>query len=343
MDANQTSEAVLNLIRKSNLNFKIEESPFTLTITIRKSFIKNKNGNIRSSGFENSSSTVLQENPAPFPWDQNFDNIHSNLKNPLSSNSTASLKEPAPCTPKKYCESLVHKTTNNREQQQSFMNPMEQSVIYPRNTYTKFSPSPFFQTYTHHQDRAQKQCKLPRTVQQPSQLSKTFPPHNFYLQGSSSEKVKHPSLPLLHAMNPNKFQHQDSLFNPVNQLSPLFQIFPKHNPSQQKGDNPTLMPDPFSNPTINMHTSTNPSFKEQTSLPSDSTSPYTRSSGRSSTSSSSSPFRCPSSRTRTTSTWDFPFKYHPAGLDDDSDPNLSDEELEPDELLKKLMIRYNIK
>ena len=125
MDA---SEAVLSFVRISNLNFKIEESPFTLTITINKSFIKNKNGNLRKSGLDSYNSTTLQENPTPFPVDQNFDIIHSNLKNPLTSNSTASQKEPAPLTPNKYCKSFVHKIIKNRQQQQPFMNPMEQSV-----------------------------------------------------------------------------------------------------------------------------------------------------------------------------------------------------------------------
>ena len=52
MDANQTSEAILNLVRKSNLNFNIIESPFSVTITIKKSFIKNKNGTFRKSGVD---------------------------------------------------------------------------------------------------------------------------------------------------------------------------------------------------------------------------------------------------------------------------------------------------
>ena len=64
----------------------------------------------------------------------------------------------------------------------------------------------------------------------------------------------------------------------------------------------------------------------------------------SSTSSSSSPPRSPPSRKRTTSNLDFPSKYHPSGLDDDSDPNLSDEELnsaqETDDQIQHKMIDY---
>ena len=51
MDANQTSDLVLSFIKRSNLNFNIVESPFSLSITIRKTFIRNKDGTMRRSGF----------------------------------------------------------------------------------------------------------------------------------------------------------------------------------------------------------------------------------------------------------------------------------------------------
>ena len=61
MDANETSVTLLNIIRKSNLNFSIVESPFSLSITIKKSFIKNKNGSPRSSGFDNPGVAMQQQ------------------------------------------------------------------------------------------------------------------------------------------------------------------------------------------------------------------------------------------------------------------------------------------
>ena len=50
MDAKDTCESVLTYNKKSNLNWNIVESPFSVTITLRKSFIKNKDGSFLQSG-----------------------------------------------------------------------------------------------------------------------------------------------------------------------------------------------------------------------------------------------------------------------------------------------------
>ena len=44
MDAKQTSETILSYIKKSNLNYFAQESPFSVTINIRKTFIKDQDG-----------------------------------------------------------------------------------------------------------------------------------------------------------------------------------------------------------------------------------------------------------------------------------------------------------
>ena len=44
MDANYAADTIISAIKKSNLNFYIQESPFSLLINLRKTFIKNKNG-----------------------------------------------------------------------------------------------------------------------------------------------------------------------------------------------------------------------------------------------------------------------------------------------------------
>ena len=49
MDANQTCEILLSLVKKSNLNFSLSESPFSVSLTIKKTFIKDKNGVSRAS------------------------------------------------------------------------------------------------------------------------------------------------------------------------------------------------------------------------------------------------------------------------------------------------------
>ena len=59
MDANLTCEQILKYIKLSNLNFNIVESPFSATITIKKTFIKNKDGTSRISGLDISPNQVL--------------------------------------------------------------------------------------------------------------------------------------------------------------------------------------------------------------------------------------------------------------------------------------------
>ena len=44
MEANKVADMIVTSIKKSNLNFFIQESPFSLIIHLRKSFIKNKAG-----------------------------------------------------------------------------------------------------------------------------------------------------------------------------------------------------------------------------------------------------------------------------------------------------------
>ena len=44
MDPNYAADAVISSVKKSNLNFYIQESPFSLIINMRKSFIKIKSG-----------------------------------------------------------------------------------------------------------------------------------------------------------------------------------------------------------------------------------------------------------------------------------------------------------
>ena len=47
MDANQACECILGFVKNSNLNYNLNESPFSVNISIRKSFIKDKDGAVR--------------------------------------------------------------------------------------------------------------------------------------------------------------------------------------------------------------------------------------------------------------------------------------------------------
>ena len=51
MDANQACDVLVNHLKLSNLNWNLVESPFSLTINLKKSFIKDREGNPRASGF----------------------------------------------------------------------------------------------------------------------------------------------------------------------------------------------------------------------------------------------------------------------------------------------------
>ena len=46
MCANNAAAAIISAVKKSNLNYYIQESPFSLVINIRKTFVKNKDGHI---------------------------------------------------------------------------------------------------------------------------------------------------------------------------------------------------------------------------------------------------------------------------------------------------------
>ena len=65
MDSIQTCDLLLNLVKNSNLNFSLTESPFSVTINIKKSFIKDKNGIVRVSnigGFSRYNCQSIDEN-----------------------------------------------------------------------------------------------------------------------------------------------------------------------------------------------------------------------------------------------------------------------------------------
>ena len=58
MDPFQTCDLLLSYIKKSNLNFSLNESPFAVSVSIKKTFVKNKNGTIRHPSLSDS---VIQD------------------------------------------------------------------------------------------------------------------------------------------------------------------------------------------------------------------------------------------------------------------------------------------
>ena len=53
MDAHNAADVIVNSVKRSNLNFYIQESPFSLLINLRKTFVKTKTGASPSSDISN--------------------------------------------------------------------------------------------------------------------------------------------------------------------------------------------------------------------------------------------------------------------------------------------------
>ena len=47
MDASYTCDMIISQIKSSNLNYCLKESPFSVDVSIKKTFIKDKNGNTK--------------------------------------------------------------------------------------------------------------------------------------------------------------------------------------------------------------------------------------------------------------------------------------------------------
>jgi predicted nucleic acid-binding Zn-ribbon protein len=62
MNASRTCETLLSNLKTSNLNYSLCESPFGVKLEIKKSFIREKDGTVRSSGLFHDSKLLLDEN-----------------------------------------------------------------------------------------------------------------------------------------------------------------------------------------------------------------------------------------------------------------------------------------
>ena len=112
MDANQTCEIVLSYIKKSNLNWSIAESPFTVTVTLKKSFIKNKDGSLRESGLENSTFTI-NSTSSPVKVDCTIikpdRTISTNMQQALANPTTSKLQQfPLPASYEEKFQTKYH-------------------------------------------------------------------------------------------------------------------------------------------------------------------------------------------------------------------------------------------
>ena len=63
MDAFQTSDWIVSIIRSSNLNFSLTETPFSVSVVLKKSFTKKKYGSVRSSLIKMNADSTLSKEP----------------------------------------------------------------------------------------------------------------------------------------------------------------------------------------------------------------------------------------------------------------------------------------
>ena len=63
MDAFQTSDWIVNIIRSYNLNFSLTETPFSVSVVLKKSFTKKKDGSVRSSLIKVNADSTLSKEP----------------------------------------------------------------------------------------------------------------------------------------------------------------------------------------------------------------------------------------------------------------------------------------
>ena len=73
MDAFQTCEILMNHVKRSNLNFSLNESPFSVSLSIRKTFVKDRNGVERNSGVSLQDNYIVDEK-------QTLENENKSLK-----------------------------------------------------------------------------------------------------------------------------------------------------------------------------------------------------------------------------------------------------------------------
>ena len=150
MDANQTCDLLLSYIKKSNLNWSITESPFSVSVTLKKTFIKNKDGSLCESGLE----------PTTFPSQQGKS---STLMKPSCPSMPSSLQQQTQVNP--YPTKNTSSTTLQQQvlknyypskntlsticqQQQSLVTPNPTINTFPRQQQALVNNYPNKNTFT---------------------------------------------------------------------------------------------------------------------------------------------------------------------------------------------------
>jgi hypothetical protein len=139
MDAEERCQFLLNLIRKSNLNYLVEETSFSASIKIKKSFIKNKDGSLRTGQqqFQEGLSSNIPNHSFPSYLQNNQSSrqqgsLNTKLKNTPSNPTERGLDSFPSCLQKNF-------TSKSSRQQGSLNN----NPKYTPSNPTERGPDPF--------------------------------------------------------------------------------------------------------------------------------------------------------------------------------------------------------
>ena len=80
MDANSAVDMIVSTVKTSNLNFLIQESPFSLQINLRKTFIKNKNGMTLQPVCKNDTACKIDQKVQIKKMEQENSTLHDFIK-----------------------------------------------------------------------------------------------------------------------------------------------------------------------------------------------------------------------------------------------------------------------
>ena len=87
MEASKTCDLLITYVKKSNLNFCLNESPFAISISIKKTFVKDKNGisrNSKLSQFEQQDFSFQDQNVPLQTTVANLETYQESLKHAIS-------------------------------------------------------------------------------------------------------------------------------------------------------------------------------------------------------------------------------------------------------------------
>ena len=217
MDAHQACELLLQLVRKSNLNYLISESAFSVSLQIKKTFIKNKDGSSRSS-------QIVEGDVFP------ANKAHHETKDALKIDNYP-LKHA-----KDDIEKKLKKSVENPHDDSKKNSNMQDIALPPSNIQPRFPPG-FLHLHLH--DLPEPQCSVkssPPCGSSPFSSSSSRDLLNFSktktTSVTSSEDFSSKSLSTFSStVKTSKSTYQSAKASLKNTISPALKLLPTPNPT----------------------------------------------------------------------------------------------------------------